>query len=305
MEINLPIHLKQISEEHKAFVRDNWDKMKRTDILDHINSERPATRQIGIGKLYSIALEVGCPVKSNRSLVRKRLDLSEEHEKYMIDNWNSLKHPQMLKHINQERPREKFLSPTRFYAFARRLGIYDPNVKYLMPKRSIAYLSVRNKTVIRKLWNKGTNPDQILTVINSTKDVKVSLEMINNYINDQLQGTPGICIGDSRKKRVPDYTLQERLYILNNIGIRGEESIATDLNKNRTDKIQRSSIRSEYKRIMKAYLICQPFIEVIQHRDLKLKTAIRLGGRGLQLKESEYSGEIFVDDFRDPETEKI
>jgi hypothetical protein len=142
----------------------------------------------------------------------------------------------VLHAINKGRVRK--IGYNKMICTAIRLGIFETDSKnFNKPERAVSVdkLTYRDRDLIKQQYKKGTSTDRILTVINSTKDIKISVLELDKFINDNV-----LSINKTKKQTI--FSDQERHYITKNTG-KSIFHLAFELNKSRNVKVSPSAVK--------------------------------------------------------------
>lgn len=187
--------------------------------------------------------------------------LSDEHKQFIRDNWGLLPADDIRRAINSERPAVRSISLTRVYVEAKRLGVFKSNSKRLLrPERKMLdKLTLKDKYFVKREYKQGTSIDNMLTIINAAKDIKVTSDELSDFIENEVKNT---LTGHSSSL---NFTIEEDILIINLAKSMSFYRISLHLNKNRSVKMSFNSVKRRYERLMKLYQQIKPLIPHIEN----------------------------------------
>ncbi len=150
---------------------------------------------------------------NNIETPNKFTHLSTQEREFIKENWEVLPRGILLKSINKGRARG--ISLNKLKCAARGIGVFKTDAKsFQFNERGLSSdgLTCKDRDFIKKQFRKGTPVNIILTFVNSGKDIKISEERIEQFINEEVKTINKLC-------RKTEFTREELLYLKNNSGI--------------------------------------------------------------------------------------
>lgn len=172
---------------------------------------------------------------------RRNVFLDEREIEYIKTNWNNTSRDYMLDELNVGRIRK--ISRQRLYRAAIALGLHKGKFNLLPGYNSVikSKLTFDDKRLIRKQYSKGIAIDTILSLVNMKKDLKVSEEEINAFI-ERWQYRQG------KTKYSRKLTPDEHNYILEHKEYQSYSKMLEVLNENREVKLSWFAIHYALKK---------------------------------------------------------
>lgn len=162
--------------------------------------------------------------------------LSAEEKQFIAENWDVMGRTTLLNAINQKRSRKIGMNKMKCVAF--RLGVFKSDSSWFdRGEREFGQgrLTIKDRWFIKRQYRQGTPPETILKVVNMTRDIKITRQELQEYIDT--------FVIPLRQTSAPHtFNEAELKYISENVGKISWQAMADELNKTRVRKISGQSL---------------------------------------------------------------
>ena len=170
------------------------------------------------------------------------IHLTESEERFIIENFASMRRKDLLESINRTRIRKMSMNTLKIRAY--HLGVYETTSAYFKEhnERPVSHDKMYSKDhwLIKREFRKGTPLVNILAAVNMGKDIKVTMDELKKYIEEDVTTV------DPKCNKKYEFYPEEVEYIKQHAGRISVQKIANHLNLTRSRKIASSAVLRRY-----------------------------------------------------------